>query len=79
MDLQNIFYIVGIVAMVLFIVLIAISIYLVLLVRKVIISTERKILRKIVEYTKPADVLKGLASSVAGNLLLKLRDNLGLR
>ncbi len=65
--------------MVLFIVLIAISIYLVLLVRKVIISTERKILRKIVEYTKPADVLKGLASSVAGNLLLKLRDNLGLR
>lgn len=79
MDLQNIFYVVGIVAMVLFIVFTLVAIYMVFFVKSVITRTERKVIGKIVEFTKPVEVLKGLSGAVVGNVFLKIKQNLGIK
>ena len=63
----------------LFIVLLAMAIYFVWFVQKVVRRTEKKIIGKIIEYTKPVDVLKGLGTAVAGNLFLKFKENLGMK
>jgi hypothetical protein len=44
-----------------------------------VIETREQVVSKIVEYTKPVDVFKGLSSSIIGNLILKLRDNFRFR
>jgi hypothetical protein len=75
MDLQTVFYTVAIIAMIIFIVLSISVIYLVFLIKKMVIETREQVVSKIVEYTKPVDVFKGLSSSIIGNLLLKLRNN----
>ncbi len=31
------------------------------------------------EYTKPVDVLSGMATSVAGNILIQLKNKIGLK
>ena len=79
MDLQSVFYIVGIVAMILFIILTLLTIFLVFFIKKVISDTQKKVVGKIMEYTKPVDVFKGLAGSIVGNIFLKVKDNFGLK
>jgi hypothetical protein len=79
MDLQTVFYTVAIIAMILLILLAISVIYLVFLIKKIVIETREQVVSKIVEYTKPVDVLKGLSSSIIGNILLKLRDNFRFR
>lgn len=79
MDLQSIFYIVSIIAMILFIVLLLVVIYFVFFVKSVITRTEKKVIGKIMEYTKPVDVLSGMATSVAGNILIQLKNKIGLK
>lgn len=78
MDLQNIFYIVGITAMGLFIIFTLVGIYFLFFVKSVITRTEKKVIGKIMEYTKPVDVFKGMAGSVAGNVFLQLKQKFGL-
>jgi CheY-specific phosphatase CheX len=79
MDLQNIFYIIGIIAMVVFIALTLVAIYFIFFVKTVITRTEKKVIGKIMEYTKPVDVLSGMAGSVAGNIILQLKQKIGLK
>ena len=65
--------------MIVFIILTVVSIYLVLTLRRVVVDTQRTVVGKIVEYTKPVEVLKGLAGSVAGNMLIKLKESFSNR
>jgi hypothetical protein len=74
MDLQSAFYIVAIIAFVLMIVFLLIAIYFVLTVRKMVLDTQRTVISKILEYTKPVDVVRSVASDVAGNVLLKIKN-----
>jgi len=78
MDLQTIFYIVAIVAFVLLIVLMIIAIYFVLYLKRTIDRAQKQVMSKIIEYTKPVDVVKGLGSAIAGNLILKTKEKLGI-
>lgn len=75
MSLQTVFYIVSIIAMVFFIILTFLAIYTLFFIKKVISDTQKTVVNKIVEYTKPMDVLKGLSKSVIGNIFLKIQDH----
>jgi len=79
MSLQDLFYIVAIVALVIFIILTLVSIYFVLFIRKVISETQKAFVGRVLDYTKPVELFKGMASSVIGNIFLKIRDNLGTK
>jgi hypothetical protein len=74
MDLQSAFYIVAITAFVLMIVFLLVAIYLMLTVRKMVLDTQKTVVSKILEYTKPVDVVRGIASNVAGNMLVRLKN-----
>ncbi len=78
MDLQTIFYAVAIVAFVLLIVLMIIAIYFVLFLKRTVDRAQKQVMNKIIEYTKPADVVKGLGSAIASNLILKTKEKLGI-
>ena len=79
MSLQDTFYIFGIIAMILFIVATGFAIFLMIYIRKKIFEAERAVVNKIVEYTKPVDVVKGLSASILGNIFLRLQDRFNLR
>ncbi len=79
MDLQSIFYIVSITAIILSIILMLVIIYFVISVKKMIANTQQQVMSKIIEYTKPVDVLKGLSTAIAGNLLLKTKERFGIK
>ena len=79
MSLQDIFYIVGIIAMVLFIVATGTALFLMLYIRRKISDAERAVVSKIVAYTKPVDVMKGLTTNILGNIFLRLQDRFNLR
>lgn len=75
MDLQTIFYIVAIVAFLLFIVFLIVAIYFIFFLKKIVNNTQKAVIGKIIEYTKPIDALKSLSSAVIANLIFKLKDN----
>lgn len=79
MDLQTVFYTVGTVAMVVFIILALSVVYFLFFVKKVIEETRMSVMNKLIEYTRPADVLKGLTSNIVNNIFLKLRENFRFR
>ena len=74
MDLQTVFYVVAIIAFVLFIILLLIVIYFIFFLKSLIGKTHHQVMEKIIEYTKPVDVMKGISSAVASNFVLKLKD-----
>jgi signal transduction histidine kinase len=78
MDLQTTFYIVAIIAFVLLIVLMVVAIYFVISLKRTIDHAQKQVMNKIIEYTKPVDVVKGLGSAIAGNLILKTKEKLGI-
>ncbi|HVT01252.1 MAG TPA: hypothetical protein VHE53_03410 [Patescibacteria group bacterium] len=79
MDLQTAFYIIGIIAMVLFIAVMVGALLFMFYVRRLIGKTQKAVVGKIVEYTRPVDVITGIGSAVLDNVLLKLKSNLGMR
>ncbi len=79
MDFQTLFYALGSLAMVLFIIVLFAVLYMVFFIKRQVEHTKRAVIGKIVEYTKPVDVLKGISESVIGNILLKLRNNFGIK
>ena len=79
MDLQAAFYIVAIVAFILFIVFLLVAIYFIFFLKRLVTNTHKQVVGKIIEYTKPLDLIKELGNAVAGNLLMRFKDNFGMK
>ncbi|HVZ67257.1 MAG TPA: hypothetical protein VG917_03265 [Patescibacteria group bacterium] len=79
MDLQTVFYIVGTIAMIFFIAVMVGILLFMFYIKRLLTKTQKAVVGKIVEYTKPVDVLSGIGSAVLDNVLLKMKRNLGLR
>lgn len=75
MLLQSIFYVIAIIAFLLLIVLLLVSISFIIFLKNIVNNAQNAVIKKVVEYTKPVDVLKELTLSVLGNFFMKSKDN----
>ena len=79
MDLQTVFYIVAIIAFVLFIIFLLVAIYFVFFLKRLVTTTHKQVVGKIIEISKPLDLIKEFGNALAGNILMRFKDNLRTR
>lgn len=78
MDLQAAFYVIAIITMFLLIVFLLFSFWTLFSIRRELVKLQAEVISRIISYTRPVDVFRGVTTSVISNFLLRLRDNLGL-